>query len=286
MRIVGSMTTIPDRIFDIEKVIDSILNQSRPLDCLYLNIPVKSLKGIEYKIPDWVSKKKNLILNRCDEDYGPITKLLPVLDKETDPDTYITTFDDDRILHKDVVRIIESYINKYPDCVFSFSGWNTGSFPFYFERCDDNEEDQDVDWVQGCHSITYPRKVLNKNKLKYVSPIMPSFMERHDDHQISSYLEKNKIRKISIGKNAEQYFEADPCCEINAISGGNSWVRKLEFFSQVVYLGYYFRSKGLYYRSYGRASRTSTFKTVVVFCVFFLIVLPAIVFKKIFSFSI
>ena len=104
MRIVGSITTIPDRISLIEAVLDSILSQTRPLDCLYLNIPNISKKGKQYRIPEFL-KIKNLVLNRC-EDYGPITKLLPVLDIETDPDTYIVTFDDDRIVHRDVVKII------------------------------------------------------------------------------------------------------------------------------------------------------------------------------------
>lgn len=263
MRIVGSMTTIPDRIFLIENVVDSILNQTRKLDCLYLNIPVVSAKGKEYIIPEFLKQKANLIINRC-EDYGPITKLLPVLDIETDPDIYIITFDDDRTVHKDVVKIIEKKIRKYPHCALSFSGWNVGKFPFYLECHDKNSSDIEVDWIQGCHSITYPRKSLNKNKLIHAFYTGPSFLKRHDDHKISAYLEKNGIRKISIGKDAEKYFVSAPCCKTDAISGGDSWWGKIKYFSQVVYTVSYFHSLNLYHRQYHDFYKTTTFKILAI----------------------
>jgi hypothetical protein len=198
MRIVGSMTTIPERISKIKKVIQSILNQTRKLDLLYLNIPYISKKGLKYKIPYYLQDKEYIKINRC-EDYGPITKLLPTLDVETDPETYIITFDDDRLVHKDVVKIIERKIKKYPDAVLSFSGWNVGFFPFYLQCLDNNIQDVEVDWVQGCHSITYPRKVINKNKYLESFPEI-SLLSKHDDHKLSAYLELQTVKKISINQ--------------------------------------------------------------------------------------
>jgi hypothetical protein len=262
MRIVGSITTIPDRISLIEAVLDSILSQTRPLDCLYLNIPNISKKGKQYRIPEFL-KIKNLVLNRC-EDYGPITKLLPVLDIETDPDTYIVTFDDDRIVHRDVVKIIEKKIAKYPKHVLSFSGWNMGSFPFYLERYDDNTEDIEVDWVQGCHSITYPRSCVNKKRIINCFITAPSFLSRHDDHKISAYLERNKVKKISIGADAEKHFISAPCCKTDAISGGDSIWGKVKYFTQVLYIVNYFSSLNLYHRTYKNFYRTTTAKIMIV----------------------
>ena len=51
MRVVGSMTTLPDRISSIKIPIKYILRQSVPLDVLYLHIPKKTLKNKEYDIP-------------------------------------------------------------------------------------------------------------------------------------------------------------------------------------------------------------------------------------------
>lgn len=264
MRIVGSMTTIPSRIASIERVIDSILNQTENLECLYLNIP----KDKNYIIPSFLYKKKNLILNYCDKDYGPITKLIPTLDVEKDDNVYIITFDDDRIVDKNVVKIIRKKISEYPNYALSFSGWCIGSFPFYLECHDKNDKDIEVDWIQGCHTITYPRKLINKNKLLRSFFTGPSFLSKHDDHKISAYLTKNNIKKISIGKDAEKYFISAPCCTTNAISGGNSILGKIKYFTQVIYIVNYFRSLQLYNHSYHNFYKTTTFK--LIFYIFFL----------------
>jgi hypothetical protein len=41
---------------------------------------------------------------RSARDYGPVTKLVPALHRELDPDTLIITVDDDKVYHKDLVR--------------------------------------------------------------------------------------------------------------------------------------------------------------------------------------
>ena len=59
MRIVGSMTTLPNRISFIKTPIKYILRQSVPLDILYLHIPKKTLKNKEYKfIKKWKNRPK------------------------------------------------------------------------------------------------------------------------------------------------------------------------------------------------------------------------------------
>lgn len=269
-RIVGSLTSIPERIFFIEKVINSILNQTRPLDMVYINIPYRSLKGKEYILPEFLSRK-NIKILRC-SDYGPITKLIPVLDAESDPDTYIVTFDDDRIIDKNTVKIIEEKISFYPNAALSFSGWNIGSFPFYFECFYDNSQDIEVDWIQGCHSITYRRNMLNKHMLLTAFLQGPSFIKKHDDHRISGYLERKHIKKICIGKDAKKYFKPSECCNLEAISGGNSILKSSRFYIEVIYIVDYFSDLGLYHRNYETIYKTVTFKILIsLLCIFILI---------------
>lgn len=259
MRIVASLTTIPSRIYYIEPVLLSLLEQ--PFDMIYLNIPKKTRKNQEYSIPSFLTnlqKTGKLTINRC-EDYGPITKLLPTLERETDNNTYIVTFDDDRIVAKNTLQTILHYIQQFPNAVLSFSGWKIGSFPFYLEWHDNRLNSEAIDWVQGCHSITYPRKVLDKNE---ILSFMPELF-RHDDHRISAYLETKKVPKIAIGEKASDFFTPIPCCKTNAISGGDSIAGKIKYFCEVVSTAFDLKNKGLYHHPTKHMEETTGFYVVV-----------------------
>lgn len=257
MRIVASLTTIPSRIWHIEPVLNSLLAQTRPFDAIYLNIPHKTRKNEEYSIPSFINQQK-IIINRC-EDYGPITKLLPTLDREQNADTFIVTFDDDRVISKNTLQTIIHYITQFPDTVLSFSGWRIGSFPFYLEWHDNRLSSEEVDWVQGCHSITYPRKFLNKEE---ILSFMPE-MIRHDDHRMSAYLAMKKIRKIAIGENANLFFTPIPCCKTNAISGGDSIAGKIKYFCEVMQIAFDMKNKGIYTLPTKHIEETTGFYVVV-----------------------
>jgi len=250
MRIVGSMTTLPSRISKIKPVIQSLIKQRRSLDKIYINIPWKTLKGHKYIIPFFLSNMESniIVINRC-KDYGPITKLLPTLDKETDPDTYIITFDDDNIVHKDVVKIFEKKIKQYPKTCLSFSGWNIGRFPWYYELHYNNKKDIEVDWVQGCHGIAYPRGLIDKNEILTCFSDAPNILSHHDDHKISAYLTTKNIKKISIKGNAKQYFVDTNYRTLDCISGANSLTDFFKFLWEVISIGWYFKGRRLYYHS-------------------------------------
>ena len=141
MRIVVSLTTIPKRIDKIRNVLQSILQQSRKADKIYINIPEKTLKGEKYKIPKFISENREIEIVRC-QDYGAITKLLPILNIEREPTTRIITFDDDNIVHKDVLKIFEKRAKVYGNSALSFSGWCLSSFPSYIQLYDKSERDR------------------------------------------------------------------------------------------------------------------------------------------------
>jgi len=245
MRIVASLTTIPSRIRKIEPVIKALYNQkSLKFDNIYLNIPL-SFKGKKYILPEFLNKYDNLKILRCDIDYGPITKLIPVLEVELDPNTIIITFDDDSIPSKNVLKIFINKVKKYPNTSLSFSGWCIGKFPFYLEFIGDNIKDVEVDWIQGTHGILYHRRFINKEELlDYPKPDNKNFL-KNDDHWISYYLEKNKIKRISIGQSYKENFRSSEICKVDAISGNYS----LKFFKEVLNISFYLKNIGIYYRS-------------------------------------
>lgn len=68
--------------------------QTRPPDEIHLNIPRRLARtGEEYVIPDFLEKYP-VRIHRT-EDFGPATKLVPTLERVTDPNTWILAVDDD-----------------------------------------------------------------------------------------------------------------------------------------------------------------------------------------------
>lgn len=242
MRIIACLTTLPKRIKKIHKVIKSIVNQTRKLDKIYINIPYKTMNNQPYTIPSFFYHyKKEIEIIRCD-DFGPITKILPVLDIETDPNTYIVTLDDDIVIHKDVIKILEKRIKKYPNSALSFSGWCIGSFPCYIEFFNKLEKDKEVDWLQGTNAILYPRYILDKNKIVKFMQSLPKFMIKHDDHILCAYLEIQKIKKIVLKEDSDKYFLKQTYSNIDSVSGMSL------FKLQVILICIFFYKKGLYFR--------------------------------------
>ncbi len=138
-RVVVSFSTIPSRMKNIPDFIKSLESQTFIPDAIYFNLPYKSIReGKEY--PDFVVPDTflNVIVNRC-EDIGPLTKLLPTLEMELDPNCLIITLDDD-IIYKDYVfeKLVKA-MGSSKKTVYSFGGWrysnwlgfNRNILPFY-----------------------------------------------------------------------------------------------------------------------------------------------------------
>ena len=77
-----SISIIPQRIKNLNKSIESLLNQTRKPDKIFVNIPYKYKRFKETIKDNQIPKFNNSIVEvtRC-EDYGPGTKLLGSLNK-------------------------------------------------------------------------------------------------------------------------------------------------------------------------------------------------------------
>jgi hypothetical protein len=242
MRIVTSMTTIPERIGLIKRTIDSLNAQTRKLDAIYINIPY-ICKNKSYIIPQWLIDMDTVTILRC-EDYGPITKLIPVLQKEKDPNTCIVTVDDDIAVHKNWIKIFEQYANKYPESAIGFSGICMGSLLFFWQY-NDGKNDHYVDVLEGVWTVLYRRKLFNVDKLLFFIdlPMNRSIKQnliKNDDHWISSYLGFNKIKKITISEQMNKYIKFLPVKNISSLHGRISVIK--EHYS-IISL---FRKNGIY----------------------------------------
>lgn len=122
MRVVVTLTTIPTREESVVKTIQSLYAGSVRPDAIYVNLPEWYPRFKKGPDPNLKTKLEELgvIVNEC-KDYGVLTKLLPILDIETDPATLIVIVDDDMNYQP---RFLEGLIKGYEEfkCPVGYSG--------------------------------------------------------------------------------------------------------------------------------------------------------------------
>ena len=127
MKFVLSFTTSPTRIHKIEKLLESLTNQTHSPDLIVLNIPkIFSRTNESYQIPEFVSNK--VFINVVEKDLGPATKVVPTISllkkRGFNPqDTRIIYFDDDILYPKTLVEAYNTTINKNDNSVYTGSGF-------------------------------------------------------------------------------------------------------------------------------------------------------------------
>lgn len=113
LKIYASFTSIPGRLDKTEKTLKSLLNQSYPIEAIYINIPTGQHKrsGLDYYVPEYLYKYSDkVIVSRCPE-YGPATKLLGSIPYINDPNAYIYIIDDDIDYKNDHLKSLVKQIN-------------------------------------------------------------------------------------------------------------------------------------------------------------------------------
>jgi glycosyltransferase involved in cell wall biosynthesis len=200
LKFIASLTTTPIRISLITNMIKSLINQKYKFEKIYINIPnFDSIKKEHYIVPPFIYNLfPDISLLRCN-DYGPLTKLLPILKKiDINEDIWIMTFDDDIFYEEEHLNIIKSHIENYnydKNTVFGFVGFNF-----------DNEyniiytsKEQCVDILEGYGSIAYHRSIFKDDFIDYLNTVLTNKNCKYsDDILISNYLAKHKINKLQI----------------------------------------------------------------------------------------
>src|SRR5689334_16139862 len=82
-RVIASLSTVPDRINNLEPTIQSLLKQTRPPDEIVLAIPEFSIREQRpYVVPKYIAKLPRVRVLRCAEDWGPATKFIGAIQDE------------------------------------------------------------------------------------------------------------------------------------------------------------------------------------------------------------
>ena len=79
-----SLSTVPARLPLIRPVLLQLIRQTQPADAVVLSVPYFSTRQDQcYRLPNFLRSdpelRRNITLLRSDEDYGPATKLIPLV---------------------------------------------------------------------------------------------------------------------------------------------------------------------------------------------------------------
>ena len=122
-----SLSTIPPRINDINKSIDSILNQTIRPDKIFINIPKKFKRFKEEIKDDQIPNFPSTVeVTRCD-DCGPGTKLLGSINK-LNKESLVILADDDQVYENFMIEKLYYYYKKAPQNAYSFYVHPLGNF--------------------------------------------------------------------------------------------------------------------------------------------------------------
>jgi hypothetical protein len=107
-RLVVTLATIPSRIASIRPVIDSIKNQTRKPDLIYVCVcEFCEWEQSSYEVPEWLGADDEVEVVVSPTDHGPANKLLGMLRAESSPATRIVIIDDDWAYRPDILEVLE-----------------------------------------------------------------------------------------------------------------------------------------------------------------------------------
>ena len=139
--VIVTLTTIPSRLNymgdqGILLCINSLLNQRYENYEIHFNIPYTNLStNTEYVIPDGLLDDPKIKVFRTD-DRGPVTKLIPTVQRVTDSDAIIIVVDDDLVYHPDMVAAHVHNQEMWSEAVVGYDGMRSrdehGNFSNYF----------------------------------------------------------------------------------------------------------------------------------------------------------
>ena len=179
-----SLSTIPQRLKNLNESVKSLLKQTQKPDKIFINIPYKYYRFSETIEDNQIPKfNKDVIqITRC-EDSGPGTKLLGSLDK-LEKNSLLILADDDHIYEDYMIEKFFYFYSKSPDNAYSFYVHPLGNFGI----------------GQGADGFA-----INTNHLKGIKSFYDKVVKDHkelflyDDLWISYFLyffKKNKILSL------------------------------------------------------------------------------------------
>ena len=207
-RVVVSLSTLPDRIPNLQPTLESVINQTRPPDEIVLALPDFSLRQQRpYIVPEYLRSYSLVRILRCGRDWGPATKFIPIVQQELAAgrgDTRIMVLDDDRIYPRDALETFLHYSRQLPNAVLCFRGapmprglkWRKPRL----RLADRIREPQKVAVIMGCGSYLIQPRFFDAQLWDYSAA--PSAAFYMDDIWISGWLDRGGVKKYVVPASA------------------------------------------------------------------------------------
>lgn len=212
-RVVLSMSTLPSRISHVPSQLQFLREQTRPADAVYVAVPYFSTREQRpYEVPAAL-QEGDIILLRSKVDWGPATKLIPVLAVETHPTTLIITVDDDVQYPSTLVAELVAGANRHPDSAVGLRGYRlngTHHGTFVYVDSADSAVDVSVDVLGGLTGAAYRSGFFDVRRLiDYSGWSGGAFYV--DDDWIALALDEARVRRVVLGaSDAARKLRDDP----------------------------------------------------------------------------
>jgi len=199
-KIILTLTTIPSRLKssypdDINSCLSSLLEQSYPDYEIHFNIPlILKTTGVPYIIPESLIKDERLKIFRT-EDWGAGTKIIPTINRISNPETIIIVVDDDIVYHKELINEHIKNRIKWPECPVGYDGMRprdsffSDSRNYYFSGTHKNAR---VDILQHYKSVSYLRRFFDDDFF----PFVKEYFSWNDDLLFAAYFSMKKRDRI------------------------------------------------------------------------------------------
>jgi hypothetical protein len=198
-----SLTTTPSRIQYFLEFYNNIMSGSVQPDKIILNVYTKSLQNELFIVPESVKKLQHVIINKHNQDYGPILKFFSVYNHFVKSDDIFIYCDDDFCYDYNWLENIVDSVIKYPMFITSCA-LNSGVVLFHRLRyLSFNGVNS---FVRGFGGVGFYKKtIMDINKSEIITLLNSYERKLSDDLIISYFFNKYCIScrhlKINIGTN-------------------------------------------------------------------------------------
>jgi len=198
--LVVSLTTLPSRIGKIFPAMNSLLDQTVRPERIFLALPPFSRREqATYVVPEGLRNHPLVTILRADRDWGPATKLIPVLRHCAGaPETLILAVDDDNVYPRTFLATFLHYAAALPDAALSLRGW---PIPVSHRWKDSREVKGSriasplrTDIITGCGGILVRPRFFDADFFDYEKAPPAAFFV--DDVWISGHLARRRIPKV------------------------------------------------------------------------------------------
>jgi len=207
-RVVASLSTVPDRINNLNPTIRSLLKQTRTPDEIVLAIPEFSIREKRpYVVPKYLLRFPRVRILHCGQDWGPATKFIPAVQEELAAGrakSLIMVVDDDRIYPRDALETYLYYSTQLSDAALCFRG---AAMPRSLDwrdarmiRARELRQPQAAAVMTGCGSYLVQPRFFDESLWDYSNAPKGAFYM--DDIWISGWLSRRGVKRYVVPASA------------------------------------------------------------------------------------